>query len=379
MVQEIIIVASTARLEDMNRSTVHELTPAPDHRDRARQAFVFHLKRRLGTLGARGLGQVASHRTGSDEPTLEETAAAMSGSASFAAWSALNKGSQRRMWLALEDMVERQLPELEARMAQISERPKRGSLALDPELPIPGHLRRHAFHGQPGGYVGSRHEADLRAGLLQEAGGTLYTRGVGTGRRDSKAQAVVRYLNERFPGLDPARILDLGCGYGGQTCGYALAYPQAQTHGIDIGEGLLRYAHLRAESLGVPLHLHQADASGTGFPDGHFDLIVSNILLHEVPTPMMRAIMAECWRLLAPGGVVIHQDVPTQDPDMPGFARFLSMWQTEHNDEPFWAEFSQSSVPEALIAAGFDAASVFEDYVAQVDGPLTWYFVGAVR
>ncbi len=372
-------MTETARLEQMNRSTVHELTPEQSLSDRARQSFVFHLKRELGQISGTHLREIAERKTHGAQPTRAQTEKALLSHPAFAAWSALNKGSQRRMWLALQDMIQRQDDKLRGAAQRVNQREKLGSLRLDSSLEIPGHLHQFAFHGQPGGYIASHDSEDLNAGLLQEAGGTLYSRGAGTGLKDSKAQAVVRYLNSHYPELSPRRILDLGCGYGGQTCGYALAYPEAQTHGVDVGEGLLRFAHLRAESLGISLHLAQADAAHTHYPDGHFDLLISNILLHEISTEMMWEVMKECHRLLAPGGIVIHQDVPTQKADMPGFARFMAMWQTRHNDEPFWEAFAQSSVPDALVAAGFSEATVFEDYVPQLDGPLTWYFVGARR
>ncbi len=372
-------MATPARLKDMNRSTVHELTPRVSCRDRGRQGFILHTKQYLGAIGQSGLLEIARHRSGSLDPSLPETSTALGESAAFAAWTALGKGAQRRMWLALDDMLEREAKALDATSRDIGSRAKFGTLELDPDLVIPAYLERHAFHGQPGGYIHSRDDNDIRAGALQEAGGTLYTRGAGTGKFDSKAQAVVRYLAERNPELVPRRVLDLGCGYGGQTCGYALAYPEAEVHGVDIGAGLLRYAHLRAESLGIALQLHQQDASKTRFADGTFDLIISNILLHEVPRDVLAAIMRECHRLLATGGLVVHQDVPTQKADMPGFRKFLSMWQKAHNDEPFWEEFAATSVPEELARAGFDPDDVFEDYVAQLDGPLQWYFVGAER
>ena len=372
-------MTSSPRLEQMDRSTTHALTPRPDCRDRGRQGFVYHLKRGLGRIAMSDLQDFVRRRSGTPSPDAAATAACLESSSGFAAWSALNKGSQRRMWLALDDMVSRQADALQATAAEIAGRKSRGSLDLDTGADLPAYLNDVAFHGQPGGYVGAAGDDDIRAGLLQEAGGTLYTRGAGTGRYDSKAQAVVRYLGERFPGLQPRRVLDLGCGHGAQTCAYALAWPDADVHGIDLGTAQLRYAHLRAEALDIALHFHRRSATDTGFDDRSFDLVISNILLHEVPTAVMQQIMAECHRLLAPGGVVIHQDVPTQKADMPGYQKYLAMWQTRHNDEPFWQEFADSSVPDALAAAGFDRERIVESYVPQLDGPLSWYFVGATR
>jgi ubiquinone/menaquinone biosynthesis C-methylase UbiE len=353
--------------------------PVQDCADRGRQSFIMQAKLKLGAIAINGLQDVARRRSGQPDPTREECDDALANTTSYAAWTALSKGAQKQMWRAIEDMTARQAGDIESRRELLSARPASGSLTLDSTFEIPEYLLKYAFHGQPGGYVNSQNDADLSAGILQEAGGTLYTRGIGSGKSDSKAQAVLRYIEEQFSDFAPSRILDLGCGYGGQTCAYAVAYEGAETHGIDAGEGLLRYAHLRAESLGIALHLKQGNVAATGYPDGHFDLVISNILLHEVPPAEMRKIMAECHRLLAPGGIAIHQDVPLRKPGLSGFRKFLTMWQTQHNDEPFWEKFGDSSVPDALRQAGFEPDKVFEDFVAQVAGPLHWYLVGAQK
>ena len=97
----------------------------------------------------------------------------------------------------------------------------------------------------------------------------------------------------------------------------------------------------------------------------------------EIPREMLEAVMRESFRLLKPGGLVVHQDVPTQKADMPAFDQWLSNWQVIHNDEPYWQTFAETSVPEALAEAGFAGCDIFEAYQPQVDGPLVWYMVGA--
>jgi SAM-dependent methyltransferase len=368
------MIMSKPTLESMHRSTVHALSPQANLEERARQAFVLQVKRSLGPLGTQGLQQICA-RHGADTP--EQVTSVLQASSAYAAWTALSKGSQRQMWRALSDMIHRQEEALQAIARDIETHPVLGSLHLDPDAQIPTYLQHTAFHGQPGGYVLTRHPEDLYAGLMQEAGGTLYTRGAGTGAKDSKAQAVVRFIRDRSPEFTPTRILDMGCGYGAQTCGYALAFAPAETHGVDVGGAVLRFGHLRAESLSIALHLHQMDAAATTFPDGYFDLIVSNIVLHEVPAEHLQRLMHECRRLLAPGGILLHQDMPVQRPGLPALRRFLSKWQRDHNDEPYWDSIEQLCFPDLLSAAGFDPNSIFEDYVAQVDGPMHWYVVGA--
>ena len=363
---------------ELNRSTVHEMTPIQNCSDRGRQAFIFHTKRQLGVYSRTVLQSEFDRTVISEEPD-NSSHNPLESCPAFAAWSALNIGSQQQMWRALSDMVERQTDTLNQNALTIEARSTLGSLTLDANLSLPEYFRETAYHGQPGGFCLDRGDSDWFAGALQEAGGTLYTRGAGTGDKDSKGQAVVRFLSERFPEFQPENLIDLGCGHGGQTCNYAAAFPQARTVGVDLGAGLLRFGHLRAESLGIPLHLKQACASQTGFPDASFDLVVSNILLHEIPRDMLAAIMRESFRLLRPGGVVLHQDVPTQRPETPAFHQWLSHWQVQHNDEPFWQSFAETSVPDALVEAGFHPGQIFEEYVPQVDGPLVWYMVGAQK
>lgn len=66
----------------------------------------------------------------------------------------------------------------------------------------------------------------------------------------------------------------------------------------------------RAAGLGVDVHFAQMNAEHTPFPNGHFDLVVSHILLHETSGRTLPSIFDECFRLLAPGGWMIHADVP---------------------------------------------------------------------
>ena len=357
--------------KNLNRSAVHELSLSQSCRDRGRQSFIFHAKRHLGHYARSTLRdefERVNPTKGND--SLKDRPA-------FAAWSALSIGSQQQMWRAISDALLRQSSDLVAKAEALSELPAKGSLQLDPDLAMPAYFKQTAFHGQPGGFCLDEDEGDWRAGALQEAGGTLYSRGFGTGSTDSKGQAVVRFLQATFPEVRPAKILDMGCGYGGQTANYLAAFPDAETHGVDLGAGLLRYAHLRAEALEMSIHFRQACASQTQFPDGEFDLIVSNILLHELPGQMLASVMRECFRLLKPGGLVVHQDVPTQKADTPAFDQWLSNWQVKHNDEPYWQSFAETSVSEALADAGFAGRDIFEAYQPQVDGPLVWYMVGA--
>ncbi len=148
-------------------------------------------------------------------------------------------------------------------------------------------------HLQTGGYAMDLGGGDCVAGAMYECGGNLYAFGQGISRTDSKARHVQRFIAERYPQLRPRRILDMGCSAGSASVPYALEFPDAEVHAIDIGSAMLRYAHARAESLGAAVHFHQMDCADTSFAAGSFDLVISHNLMHEISEATRRGMLRE--------------------------------------------------------------------------------------
>ncbi len=366
----------------MSRSTTHELQPRTDHDGLSRRLAVLACKTAIRTT------LTARLKADYDENVVagrEETPASAADVAndiraldSYRLWSGMNQASQDRMWQLLSTQVDTDYVRIIEAAAEATENAG-GSLALHEVDDLPAYQAQATVHGQTGGYMLERSEHDLAAGVLYEAGGNIYALGQGIGKRDSKGERLIAFVREQYPQLEPRRILEMGCSAGGQSTDYPAAFPHAEFHAIDLSPGMLRYAHARAEALGRTVHFHQQDAANTRFPDGHFDLIVSHNLFHEVAAEHMPAIAAECRRLLAPGGVCVHQDVPIQTSRFDAFQQFLSEWQQSHNDEPFWLDFANADLPQMLIDAGFDRDNVASRYLDALDGPIPWYVVTASR
>ncbi|MFN2166045.1 MAG: class I SAM-dependent methyltransferase [Anaerolineae bacterium] len=356
----------------MARDTLHHLQPLTDHDGMSRRLAVLACKQAVRkTLETRLREQFHA-----------EPGRPMEQLPGYRAWSSLNRAAQDRMWSLLAEQIDRDYARIE-QQAWRHTRDPRGSLELG-AAQIPAYQQQSCIHGQPGGYMLDRPQAgaaggDLAAGILYEAGGNLYALGQGIGRKDSKAQRLIEHLGEVYPDLQPRRILELGCSAGGQSTDYPDAFPAAEIWAIDLSPGMLRYAHARAETLGAPVHFRQADAADTRFPDEHFDLVVSHNLFHEVAAEHMPAIMLECHRVLKPGGVVVHQDVPIQRARLDEWMQALSAWQKDHNDEPFWLDFTDADLPAMLVAAGFAPESVHAEYIKALDGPIPWYLARAQK
>lgn len=363
-----------------DRSSQHEMLARQTADDRARAQFIVGLKRQLRAMTRGNEAIYARHaeprfrtRHGRGPTTVEEVGAELQQEPYYRFWSALTRGAQEMMWDTVERTIARDLP----RMLDVARRVSsgggaRGTLSLDPAFVPPPDVLAADIHCQPGGYMRDEGGEDLMAGALYESGGNMYSSGVGIGRRDSKAGAVIGFLAQRFPQLQPRRILDLGCSAGGASVAYAAGFPDAEVHAVDAGPAMLRYAHARAEAMGLPVHFHQMDVRRLGFPDQSFDLIVSHNLLHEISAATMARLFAESHRLLRAGGVVIHQDVPIRG-KRSLFERFLFAWETQYNNEPFWQAFVQADVRRLLTEAGFASEAIQETELPKLDGPGTWY------
>jgi len=98
------------------------------------------------------------------------------------------------------------------------------------------------------------------------------------------------------------RVLDVGCGTGFPLIELAERLGSfSEVWGIDPWQAALERAKAKASQRGVTnLRLVRADAAWQPFPDGFFDLLVSNLGLNNFAEP--DRVLAECRRTLKPGG-----------------------------------------------------------------------------
>jgi len=117
---------------------------------------------------------------------------------------------------------------------------------------------------------------------------------------------------------------------------------------------MVRYAHARAEALGKAVHYSKQKAELTDFDDDFFDVVWSSVLLHETSGKGFKNIFAECHRLLRPGGVMVHCEVPEANKYWPHpYDQFQRDWTTYFNAEPFRTALREMDVAEVAVKAGF--------------------------
>src|SRR5258708_4571549 len=93
-------------------------------------------------------------------------------------------------------------------------------------------------------------------------------------------------------------VLDVGSGQGIDA--YEYASRGARVVGIDLTPRHVELAALHLAATGLSAWFVQGDAESMPFPDDSFDVVSSNGVLHH--TPDIDAALAECLRVLRPGG-----------------------------------------------------------------------------
>jgi 2-polyprenyl-3-methyl-5-hydroxy-6-metoxy-1,4-benzoquinol methylase len=271
---------------------------------------------------------------------------------SFRSWISMKRTAQEMMWNVVGESIDRQIDVLKER-AHIAK--LIGSLTLDDDFTPPAYLTAQDTHLMPGGYAGD--EGDIRQGAMMDRGGAVYMLGRngpnGGMLNDGRGQGVVSHLFDVYPDLEPRRILELGCGVGVSATAMASHFPDAEIHGIDVGASMLRYAHARAEHLGAAIHFAQQNAERTQFEDESFDLVFSAAVFHESSYSAIRNIIRESRRLLRPGGVMIHSEVPLRYSDMDLWGKLSGEFETHYNNEPCWREALSCDYVEICREAGF--------------------------
>ena len=254
---------------------------------------------------------------------------------------------QRLMWTALRDEFHANADAYLAEM-ESADKAGPGSLELNTGLVIPEYAT-HEIHGQLGGYVG-----DPFAGHVYHYG----TNNFYAGHNDQDQLHTGMALSIPTPQTGSVRrILDLGCGTGQLSIALKERFPDAEVWGIDIGAPMVRYAHMRAVDLDVDVNFAQRLAEDSGFPDGHFDMVASYILHHELPADISQKVIQESYRVLRPGGVFYPIDFYTGilQPPRSAWDKFGWWWTHRWNHEVWYYEYASLNFPREMAKAGFQS------------------------
>ena len=216
-------------------------------------------------------------------------------------------------------------------------------LELKPDLSLPAYYTNVDIHQHPGGVWSNE-----VAGFVYEHGARSTTPLLGQAHADLHVRFTAMIAREGRP----EKVLDMGCGFGKSTQPFIATFPEAHVEAIDLSAPCLRLAASTAREQGAKnVRFRQRDAAETGFEDASFDLVTSTMLLHETPPQPLDRLLGEAYRVLEPGGRMVHLDFYYL-PD--AFARFMHYGHGRRNNEPYMQPVAELDLPKLLRRHGFE-------------------------
>ncbi|KAI1195947.1 S-adenosyl-L-methionine-dependent methyltransferase [Nemania serpens] len=165
-------------------------------------------------------------------------------------------------------------------------------------------------------------------------------------------------------------ILDVGCGPGTITTGFAKYAHKGTVIGLDMSNDVLERARKLATEAAVPtegagsVRFEQGNAlERLPYPDDTFDVVYSSQVLGHMPPPdLPRHALAEMRRVLKPGGILASRD-GVSSMFSPKNLRLDRLWSQNLNKvlrqgAPSDVEDTAASLPALYRSAGFDAGKV---------------------
>ncbi|HET6365522.1 MAG TPA: methyltransferase domain-containing protein [Nitrospirota bacterium] len=153
-----------------------------------------------------------------------------------------------------------------------------------------------------------------------------------------------------------AAVLDLGCGTATLTLMIKQAHPSARVTGLDGDDRILNIARAKVKAQSAAIQLDKGLAFELPYPDGHFDRVLSSLVMHHLATRDKLRTFAEIHRVLKFDGQVHIADFgPPANLYCRLISRLLALLEpVEDNIE--------GRLPTMLQEAGFERVQTHDQF-----------------
>lgn len=172
-------------------------------------------------------------------------------------------------------------------------------------------------------------------------------------------------LHEVIAGRDQRKLklIDIGCGTGRFIDFVKQSWPKLPVTGLDMSEAYVRHArrHLRRWSR---TRLLVGNAEALPLPDASQDAVTNIFMLHELPPKVRRTMLAECARVLKPGGRLVLVD-SLQAGDQPDYDGLFELFPQNYH-EPYYASYLGEDFPALAQECGLTHVRDENAFVSKV-------------
>ncbi|MGI8978738.1 MAG: class I SAM-dependent methyltransferase [Pirellulaceae bacterium] len=159
-------------------------------------------------------------------------------------------------------------------------------------------------------------------------------------------------------------ILDLGTGTALIPIEVCRRTANCSILAVDLAAHMLELAeqNIAAADLAGRIELEQIDAKALPFPDGRFDVVMSNSIIHHIPEPMHS--LREAARVTKSGGLLFFRDLlrPEDEATLARLVQTYAGSENVHSRQMFadslHAALSLDEIRDLVTQLGFPADSV---------------------
>jgi SAM-dependent methyltransferase len=151
------------------------------------------------------------------------------------------------------------------------------------------------------------------------------------------------------PVVNPARVLDVGCGTGRWCREVAETFPQAQVVGLDLS--LPPDSQWPPNCTFVVSNILERELP---FPESAFEYVHQRLLIGAIPTDRWQEVIGELMRVTRPGGWIELVESSVVLPQSGPVTQQLSAWMVEAGKRRGVDATSAPNLPEHLRAAGLE-------------------------
>ncbi|MDB9514606.1 methyltransferase domain-containing protein [Kamptonema animale CS-326] len=162
------------------------------------------------------------------------------------------------------------------------------------------------------------------------------------------------------------KILDAGTGTARIPIIMCQMRPQWQLIGIDLSANMLKVGQENVEKAGMrsQIQLELIDAKKMPYPDNHFDLVVSNSIIHHLPDPL--PFLAELKRVIKPNGGILLRDLlrpfdkETKENLVEMYAGECNPHQQKLFSDSLQAAFTREEVEVMIQSAKLESVKIYQ-------------------
>ena len=200
---------------------------------------------------------------------------------------------------------------------------------------------------------------------------------VHTHTHPNRIAAIARLFGIDAPPVSTARVLEIGCGDGGNLISIAYTLPRSQCVGVDLAATAIERGRQHVKALALTnCDLVVADLATVGRSLGEFDYVIAHGVYSWVPPPLRDALLQLISDALAPTGVAFVSYNVFPGWRIAGMVREMLRYHTLGIDDP-GARVEQSKALMKFVAVAHDADDPYGRLLAaeceRVSGYPPWY------